>query len=83
MRMGGFIIVTERSGQLMLIIRLPDAGGQEGVGMPVLRIRGNGTAVITGLLAVTTTIDKNPAQFFITGCRSDPVVPAPIGRIVI
>lgn len=53
---------VEGAGQLVLIVRLPDPGGQKNIGVPVRRVSVDGAAVVFGFLAVTAAIDQNPAQ---------------------
>ncbi|WP_420704600.1 TonB-dependent receptor domain-containing protein [Klebsiella pneumoniae] len=78
----GFMVIVEGAGQLVLIVRLPDPGGQKSIGVPVRRVGVDGAAVVFGFLAVTAAIDQNPAQELIAAGDGHPVVPAAIRRVV-
>ena len=78
MGMVGLVVVIQRTGKFMHIVRLPDTGSQHRIGVPVGRIGVNCAAVITGLLTVTTTVNKDAAQGFIAARRRQAVVPATI-----
>ncbi len=54
----GFMVIVEGAGQLVLIVRLPDPGGQKSIGVPVRRVGVDGAAVVFGFLAVTAAIDQ-------------------------
>jgi hypothetical protein len=74
----GFVVVIERAGKFMLIIRLPDTGSQHRIGVPVCRVGVNSAAVITGLLTIAAAVNKDAAQGFIAARRRQAVVPATI-----
>jgi hypothetical protein len=58
----GFMVIIEGAGQLMFIIRLPDPGGQKGIGVPVCRVGIDGAAVIFGFLTVAAAVDEIPRR---------------------
>ena len=52
------MVVVEAGAQLVLIVRLPDARGHKGVGVPVGQIRVFHAAVVLGLLTVAAAVDE-------------------------
>ena len=66
----------------MLVVGLPDPGGQKGIGVPVRRVGIDGAAVIFGFLTIAAAVDQNAAQELIAAGDGHPVVPAAIRRVV-
>ena len=78
----GLVIVVEGAGELMFIVRLPDAGGHKRVRVPVCRVSVDAAAIVLGFLAIAAAVDENAAQRFIAAGDGDAVMPTAVGRVV-